>query len=180
MSGIAMMTVGPIHGRLKYLILVVGFLTFLAGAERGAIAQANLRITTTSLPSGVATSPYTFTMTGAGGRTPYSWSATGLPAVLSIDSASGRITGTPNAPGSFSVAVTITDDRANTATVTYPLTINPAPLSISTTSLPSGTINVTYSQPLAATGSATPYTWTMSSALPTGLTLSNSVIGGTP
>ncbi len=63
------------------------------------------------------------------------------------------------------------------------LTVQPAPLSITTASLPNGTANAPYSATLAASGGTTPYAWTVASgALPTGLTLnSNSgAIAGTP
>ena len=54
--------------------------------------------------------------------------------------------------------------------------------SVTTSSLPNGTVGVAYSQTLAATGGTTPYTWTIASGtLPAGLTLSSGgVISGTP
>lgn len=62
---------------------------------------------------------------------------------------------------------------------------NPAPaaLSVSTTTLPNGTIGVAYSQTLAATGGTSPYTWAVTvGTLPAGLTLAGAtgVISGTP
>jgi hypothetical protein len=57
------------------------------------------------------------------------------------------------------------------------------PLSISTTTLPDGAINVSYSASLAATGGTTPYTWSITSGtLPTGLSLKSTtgVISGVP
>ena len=68
-------------------------------------------------------------------------------------------------------------------TVNLTLTIAPATLVISTTSLPSGQINVAYSTTLAATGGTTPYTWSLTSGtLPSGLSLnaSTGAITGTP
>jgi hypothetical protein len=58
---------------------------------------------------------------------------------------------------------------------------NAAP-SITTSSLPNGTVGVAYSQTLAATGGTAPYTWAIASGtLPAGLGLSSSgVISGTP
>jgi len=59
----------------------------------------------------------------------------------------------------------------------------PAPLAITTTSLPGGTQSVAYSQTLAATGGTQPYSWTLvsGSSLPAGLALSTGgVILGTP
>ena len=54
--------------------------------------------------------------------------------------------------------------------------------SITTVSLPNGTIGLVYSQTLAATGGTAPYTWTVASGmLTTGLSMSSTgVISGTP
>ena len=43
------------------------------------------------------------------------FSATGLPTGLSINSDTGRITGTPTVPGSFNVVITVTDRRQQRA-----------------------------------------------------------------
>jgi hypothetical protein len=55
-------------------------------------------------------------------------------------------------------------------------------LSVTTTTLPAGTVGSTYSHALAATGGRTPYIWTIGAgSLPGGLTLSTAgVISGTP
>jgi hypothetical protein len=58
-----------------------------------------------------------------------------------------------------------------------------APLAITTTSLPGGTIGTIYSAPLAVIGGTPPYAWTITSGtLPVGLSLNGStgVISGTP
>ena len=56
------------------------------------------------------------------------------------------------------------------------LTVQTTPLTITTTSLSGGNLNVAYTATLAASGEVTPYTWSLDSgALPTGLTLA----GGT-
>lgn len=58
------------------------------------------------------------------------------------------------------------------------------PLSITTGSLPNGTVGISYSQTLAASGGTPPYSWNLASGsqpLPTGLSLSsNGTISGTP
>jgi len=77
----------------------------------------------------------------------------------------------------------VTVTAGNTTTVDFTLTTIPAPVppSISTASLPDGTVNTAYSQTLTASGD-TPITWSLDSgSLPTGLTLSNDGgISGTP
>jgi putative Ig domain-containing protein len=59
----------------------------------------------------------------------------------------------------------------------------PPQLTITTTSLPNGTVGAPYSQQLSATGGTTPYSWSLiSGSLPAGLTLNatTGVISGTP
>lgn len=56
------------------------------------------------------------------------------------------------------------------------------PITVTTTSLPAATPGVAYSQSLAATGGATPYTWDVTAGtLPSGVTLSSAgLLSGTP
>jgi hypothetical protein len=54
-----------------------------------------LLVTTSTLPAGAAGTPYEAEVQATGGIPTYRWSATGLPPGLSIDQASGRISGTP-------------------------------------------------------------------------------------
>ncbi|MEU0555356.1 putative Ig domain-containing protein [Dactylosporangium sp. NPDC006015] len=51
----------------------------------------------------------------AGGTTPYTWAATGLPAGLSINASTGAITGTPTTAGTSTVTLTVTDKVGATA-----------------------------------------------------------------
>jgi hypothetical protein len=75
----------------------------------------------------------------------------------------------------------VTDSTSATATKSLSITIN-GPPSITTSSLPNGTVGVAYSQTLAATGGTVAYTWSIASGtLPAGLALSaGGVISGTP
>lgn len=57
---------------------------------------------------------------------PASWTATGLPAGLSVNSSTGLIGGTPTAAGVFTVAVTATKGAAS-ASRTFPWVVNAAP-----------------------------------------------------
>ena len=67
-----------------------------------------------------------FTVTATGGTAPYSWSATGLPAGLSISGTTGEVTGTPTTAGVSNVTVTAKDATDATATTTFKITVNPA------------------------------------------------------
>jgi large repetitive protein len=83
-----------------------------------------------SLPAGTVNTAYTATTTtAAGGSSPYTWSATGQPAGLSM-STGGVLSGTPaagtNTNSPYSVTVTVTDSHSVMASKTYSLTINPA------------------------------------------------------
>lgn len=80
----------------------------------------------------------------------------------------------------FTVSASLNWSAAVATFSTTPIS-NTAPLTITTTSLPNGTVGTAYSATLAATGGTPPYTWTESGTLPAGLTLSSSgTISGTP
>jgi hypothetical protein len=146
-----------------------------------------LKVTTASLPGGqVGTAYGPATLAATGGVAPYSWSVSSgsLPPGLSLSTA-GVISGTPTAYGMFDFTVTVTDAEspAMTASAALSIVVKPAPLVITTTSLPAATGGQPYSATLAATGGVTPYTWSVTAgALPPGLALnaSTGVISGTP
>jgi len=81
-------------------------------------------------------------------------------------------------PGSTTISATVGSVVGSTT-----LSVQPAPLAITTTSLPGGLLNVSYSATLTASGGTTPYTWAIASgSLPTGLLLNSGTggISGTP
>jgi Zn-dependent metalloprotease len=74
---------------------------------------------------GTATS---LTLSASGGTTPYTFTATGLPAGLSINASTGVISGTPTTAGTSSVTATVTDSATPThatASVTFSWTVTP-------------------------------------------------------
>lgn len=73
------------------------------------LVVADLGISTMSLPAAKAGSDYTVSLSVYGGMKPYKFEAYGLPEGLSMDTASGRITGTPTTAGTASVSISVYD-----------------------------------------------------------------------
>jgi alpha-tubulin suppressor-like RCC1 family protein len=67
----------------------------VAASTDHTLVTIGMLLTTSSLPDGTVGEPYEAEVQTAGGEAPYQWSATGLPPGLSIDPASGEISGTP-------------------------------------------------------------------------------------
>jgi hypothetical protein len=147
-----------------------------------SVATAPLTIvtpsnTTTSFPSGTTGSAYNnFVLSASGGTSPYTWTARGLPAGLTVTN--GAITGTPTASGTFSVTVTVTDSTSPPLSVTsqsLSLVVNQASSPQPQLTCNPATGPTTVGDPYTATctaSSGTPgYTFSLSAgSLPAGLT----------
>jgi alpha-tubulin suppressor-like RCC1 family protein len=96
--------------------------TTIDTVARGATAAftvaqaADLAVLSSSLPFGQVGVPYTTYAAAAGGVGGYTWSASGLPPGLSIDPASGQISGTPSAAGASVVVLHVADAFGVSAT----------------------------------------------------------------
>jgi Putative Ig domain len=149
------------------------------------VVAPSLAISTTSLTAATQGSAYSFTLAATGGTTPYSWSiiSGSLPTGLTLSGA-GSIAGAPSQSGTFNFTVQVKDSESTPQTRTQPLslTVNAAPLNITTTTLPAGTVGTAYNASFAATGGVSPYTWSvLSGSLPAGLSLSGAgAVSGTP
>ena len=145
-----------------------------------------LVVSTQTLTFGTVGVAYSQTLTATGGKASYTWSlAAGsvLPGGLSLDPATGVISGAPTASGPYKFTVQVVD--ANSTTVTQELSIDVYdPIVVSTQTLTFGIVGVAYSQTLTATGGKASYTWSLAagSVLPGGLSLdpSTGVISGSP
>jgi hypothetical protein len=158
--------------------------TSVVNTEIVTLLVASLPTITTAstLPSGQQGGPYsqTLTATGCSGACTWYIASGALPAGLSF-STSGAISGTSTASGTFNFVARATDSLSGVAMQSFNLTIG-GTLAVSTATLPSGNIGVSYSQTLAATGGTAPYTWAVTSgSLPSGLTLTTAgLLSGTP
>ncbi|WP_433793802.1 putative Ig domain-containing protein [Actinoplanes sp. CA-252034] len=119
-------------------------------------------------------------LTATGGTTAYSWTATGLPAGLTIKSNTGVISGTPTTAGTSSAQVTVTDAAKIPTTITVTVVVT-APIAVTTPATRTDVTGTATSLSLAATGGVAPYTWA-AIGLPAGMTLNSAtgVISGTP
>ncbi|MBU6482701.1 MAG: putative Ig domain-containing protein [Nitrospirae bacterium] len=145
-----------------------------------------LSITTTTLSNGILNQPYSQSVLASGGSGTRNWSFQGgtIPN-LNINSSTGVITGNPTPTGNFTFTVQVTDALFTaTQQFTIAITAPPAP-SITTSSLPTGTVNIPYSAQLQAINGAPPLNF-QPVGLPFGLTFnvtpnsSTATITGTP
>lgn len=138
-----------------------------------------------SLTAGTAATSFT-PVTGGGGTTPlaYSISPT-LPTGLTLSSTTGAVTGTPSAASpTTTYTVTVTDANSATATNTFSLTVNggvTATQAIATKTLITNNAAAPFT-PVTGGGGTVPLTYSISPALPAGLSLASATgaISGTP
>ena len=161
-------------------------LYFESTAGAVAISQSGVppSITTLSLPASTAGVAYSQTLAATGGASPYTWSVSSgsLPLNLSLNASTGVIGGTPDTGATNSFTVTVTGADTLSASAPLSIVINPA-LSVTTTTLPAGTLSRAYSQTLAASGGTGAHTWSITAgALPGGLQCNTNtgVISGAP
>jgi hypothetical protein len=168
----------------SFLLLVLGAQCF------GAIA-----ITTTTLPNGTVGTAYSAVVKASGGCTPYKWAISsgvlpaGITAKRSSTTTSLNLSGTPTTAGTRSFTVRVTGCSGGASQVAYKAIIatKSGTPSITTATIPNGTVGTAYSAVVKASGGCTPYKWAISSgALPAGITAKTSStttslnLGGTP
>lgn len=138
-------------------------------------------VATVSLPTALSGAAYSTTILGTGGTAPYTFSATGLPVGLSINSSTGILSGTTTVVGSHAVTISIADTNGLTTQRGYTLVVVNA-LSISTSSVNRAAIQIAFSQTISVSGGLAPFTFSViTGSLPAGLSLSSSGdLTGTP
>ncbi len=140
--------------------------------------QVNCSATNSTGAVGVPFNSGTITVTG--GTAPYTFSIIGtLPAGLTLNTSTGVVSGTPAAPGTFSIQVKDANGVPGSASCPFAIVSGPQ------ITCPAGAaqVGVAYSSGFAVTGGTPPYTFTIiSGSLPPGLSLNSSTgaITGTP
>jgi hypothetical protein len=139
------------------------------GADSAAVTvdevlvSTPLTIQTTKLPDAAVGNAYTTGLSAAGGTGAYSWAITAgtLPAGLTLDPATGIISGVPTSTGTVSLTVTVTDsaEAPDTANAVVTITVGDEPTAVN---LAAAFTTVTTGQPdtltatVTATGSISP------------------------
>lgn len=132
--------------------------------------------------NGKVNTPFTWDVDAKGGKGTYTYSSTALPAGLTLDPATGTVTGTPTTAGVTKITMTITDATGAKANLLASLNVK-ALLAFSTTAKPkSGKVGARYSWKIPVTGASKTKLFVASGAYPPGLSLDEAtgVLSGTP
>ncbi len=156
-----------------------------SNSESFSLTVNTVTITTESpLPEGTVGVSYSTDLDAEGGSTPYAWKVTSgyLPAGLTLNEASGLISGTPDAKGTYHFRVRVEDADGVRGSKSFAITVKT--VSITTQSpLPEAIRGESYSTVLEAEDGVPPYSWSVTQgSLPAGLSISASTgtISGTP
>lgn len=139
------------------------------------VTPPTIALPATGLAGGTVGSAYSASITVAsGGTVPYSYAVTAgaLPGGLSLNAATGAITGTPSSAGTFNFSITATDSSTGTgpytATQSYAITVTDIPPVANAVSLT-----------VAYNAAATPVTLNITGGVPTSVAVAGAPSHGT-
>lgn len=139
--------------------------TYTATNTAGTSSAATVTITVSAaslalspapgaLPRATLGTAYSASIHASGGTAPYRYTAASLPDGLSLDAASGLISGTPMSAGAFSFSVTATDGVGIAGTATYSLEIGERAPVVAPVSATVAANTTRYAVPLVLSGGA--------------------------
>jgi large repetitive protein len=182
------------NGLLSGIPTAVGNFTFIVQVAIGERSDTQtltlavvegLKIAQVTAPAAEVGRPFSMELTATGGEGQGTWSLSGgtlLPSGLSLDPATGVISGEPTLAGSFPVKVSVTDRLGFADTVDVSLGVA-ARLAIAKKPLPAARVGRRYRAAVAALGGVAPRAWKiLRGSLPAGIRLDRAtgVLGGTP
>jgi hypothetical protein len=155
----------------------------ITGPVSFTTVSGSISLTLTSLPDGNINVPYSATIGVSGGTAPYSCIITSGALQTGLSLTGCTVSGTPTVAGTVNLTVKATDSSNPNETTTGPvsLTILPAALHLTLSTLPSGMVGVPYDQTIGVSGGTAPYSCIITSGtLQAGLTLTGCTVSGTP
>lgn len=182
----AMVMVGDLQGTLA----LDGFMLDSGSARHAFVATIPscpaITLAPASLPNVTPGMAYNQTVTASpAGSYNYTITQGGLPAGLSLNSATGAISGSSTALGNYGFTVLATNADGCSGTQSYTLAVVCPAVAFNQMSLPAGQAGVAYSQSFTATPAPPAGSYSFSliqGSLPSGVTFNSStgVLGGTP
>jgi hypothetical protein len=113
--------------------------------------------------------PFRASLLAEGGQSPYNWTATGLPAGLTLNG-DGTFSGTPRRTGSFTITARVTDATGTVKETQVRLVVR-AHLAVATRNLRPAVVGRRYRATLTARGGVEGKRWSLRGSLPRGLRL---------
>jgi len=144
----------------------------------------SMQVSTASLPTGIAGTPYDATLAAAGGDGAFTWAVVGgsLPPGITLNGSTGRISGTPTTTSAALITFEASSGDGQTEAVQLQLTIY-GMLTVTTATLANAVQSAAYAAAVDVSGGGMGLSWSISAgSLPADLSLNTAtgVISGTP